>query len=157
LLGWMGHGVRGPGRAGEPFAWPMTVVVVLADCPTTGMLPQPHAGRIHLDASANSDAAFEFVAYAAQELREHKAILALYPAWRSAVARRFVQLARGILRTDRIAGVPLDLPPVAFSLVADQLSYVAQDISPPPGCLAGLAQRLPQEIFAGAWVNSVAR
>lgn len=133
----------------------MTAVVVLADCPATGISQHANAHRIRPDALAGPGAASEFVTYAAQGLRERKAVLALYPAWLSAVARRFVRLARLVHDTDRIAGLPLNLPPVAFSLVADQLSYLAQYVS--PGLLASLAHRLPQETFAGAWVNSVTR
>jgi hypothetical protein len=133
----------------------MTAVVVLGDIPSAGIIRQAGAGRMRVDAALGSEAALEFVAFADQGLREHKAVLALYPAWRSVAASRFVQLARGMLDSDRIAGVPLDLPPIAFSLVADQIAYLSQHVS--PGLLASLAHRLPLDVFAGAWVNSVAK
>lgn len=133
----------------------MTAVVVLGEIPTAGVIRQVSADRGRLDASVSSEAALDFVAYAAQGLHQRKAVLALYPAWRSTEGKRFVQLARGTLDTDRVAGIPLNLPPLALSLVADQLAYVAQHVS--PGLLASLAYRLPYEILAGAWVNSVAK
>ncbi|HEV7935652.1 MAG TPA: hypothetical protein VGP70_25465 [Actinomadura sp.] len=133
----------------------MTAVMVLGDIPTAGIIRQAGAVRVRVDSSLSSDAALEFVSYAAHGLQERRAVVALYPAWRSAMGSRFVQFARGMLDTDRIAGVPINLPPLAFSLVADQLSYVAQHVS--PGLLASLAHRLPRDILAGAWVNSVAR
>ncbi|MGH3390408.1 MAG: hypothetical protein ACRDOO_16190 [Actinomadura sp.] len=133
----------------------MTAVVVLGDIPTAGIIRQASADRVRVDSSLGSAAALEFVTQAAEGLRERTAVLALYPAWRSVEASRFVQLARAMLDSDRIAGVPLDLPPLAFSLVADQLAYLAEHVS--PGLLASLAHRLPMEVFSGAWVNSVAK
>lgn len=133
----------------------MTAVMVLGDIPTAGIIRQAGALRVRIDSSLSSDAALEFVCHAAHGLQDRRAVVALYPAWHSAMGGRFVQFARGMLDTDRIAGVPLDLPPLAFSLVADQLSYVAQHVS--PGLLASLAHRLPRDLLAGAWVNSVAR
>jgi hypothetical protein len=143
------------GDADDVPGWPMTAVVVLGDIPTAGIIRQAGAGRMRVDARLGSDAALEFVAYADQSLRAGAAVLVLYPAWRSTAAKRVIQLARAMLDSDRIAGVSLDLPPLAFSLVADQLAYLAQHVS--PGLLASLAHRLPQEVLAGAWVNSVAK
>lgn len=131
----------------------MTAVVVLGDIPSAGIIRQASAGRVRVDSAGGAGS--DFVAYATEELQEHKALIALYPAWRPASAHRLIQLARAMLDTDRIAGVPLNLPPLAFSLVADQLAYLSRHVS--PGLLASLAHRLPFEILAGAWVNSVAK
>src|SRR5262249_6720809 len=136
-------------EADDLSGWSMTAVVVLCDIPTAGVIRQASAAPVRDDPTAGSGV----VAPRAGGLREHDAVLALYPAWRQAGAHRLVQLARAMLDSDRIAGVPLSLPPLAFSLVADQVAFLAEHVS--PGLLAGLAHRLPGEVVSGAWVNSV--
>jgi hypothetical protein len=133
----------------------MTAVLVLADIPSAGVIREVQADRLTLPASATSAESLACVDHMAHGLREREAVIALYPAWRPGAAVHLVRLARGMLRTDRIAGIPLELPPLAFSLVADQLAYLSAYVK--PGVLASLAHRLSQEILAGAWVNSVAR
>jgi hypothetical protein len=64
-------------------------------------------------------------------------------------------MARALLESDRIADVPVPLPPLALSLVADQLSFLAPYVA--AGRLASLAATLCKEIKAGAWVRSVTK
>ncbi|MFC7329785.1 hypothetical protein [Marinactinospora rubrisoli] len=47
----------------------------------------------------------------------------------------------------------MDLSPLAFSLLADQLAYLAPYL--PAGLLAALADELPRHMLAGAWLKSV--
>ena len=82
-------------------------------------------------------------------------ILVVYPGWQADAARRLLRLARGVLDTDRVASIGLDLPPLACSLVADLLSYSAPHLQ--IGYLAGLARRLQTEILSGARLASVAK
>ncbi|WP_149260876.1 hypothetical protein [Actinomadura sp. K4S16] len=100
------------------------------------------------------DAASAFIDLVKEALRRSGAVLVVYPEWRASHGERLVRLARAGLVTDRIAGIPLDLPPLALSLVADQLAFVSPHVR--PGLLAGLAPRLADAVYAGAWVNSVA-
>ncbi|MEU5880315.1 hypothetical protein [Spirillospora sp. NPDC047279] len=131
----------------------LTAVLLMGDFPGTGALGA--AGAQRLDLPATSEAAQFFIDHVAQGLQAQGAVLVLLPSWRAAAAKRLVSLARGALSTDRIAAVQLSLPPLALSLVADQLAFVAPHVK--PGVLASLAYRLADSVYAGAWVNSVAR
>ncbi|MFF5260661.1 hypothetical protein ACFY4C_17100 [Actinomadura viridis] len=131
----------------------MTAVVLVGELPSTGIIPEPVAWRVA--DSAAPEAALAFVDQMAHALRRYGAALVVYPAWRSESAVRLVRMARALLDTDRIAARPLDLPPLALSLVADQLAFMAPHIR--PGVLAGIVQVLADRIYTGAWVNSVAK
>ncbi|TDB93169.1 hypothetical protein, partial [Actinomadura sp. 7K534] len=131
----------------------MTAVVLAGDFPSTGILQATVAYRVGLDGGDEACAAFiDHVAYA---LGQRGAVLVVYPSWKGERARRMVRLARSALLTDRVAGVPLDVPPLALSLIADQLAFASGYAR--PGVLASLAGRLCESVYAGAWVNSVAR
>ncbi|SEG43677.1 hypothetical protein SAMN04489712_105211 [Thermomonospora echinospora] len=132
----------------------MTAVLVAVDVPSCGVIREVRAGRLTTGDAAEPEVT-AFIDRLARALRGHRAALVLYPSWRPEPTERLVRLARGVLRTDRIAAVPLDLPPLALSLIADQLAYMARHVA--PGVLTGLARRLAAEVVAGAWVNSVAR
>ncbi|WP_378281263.1 hypothetical protein [Actinomadura rugatobispora] len=112
------------------------------------------ARRLVVDGAAQEGRA-EFIDQMAQALGERGSVLVVHPSWSTGGAGGLIALARGALHTDRIAAVPLDLPPLALSLVADQLAFVAPHV--PPGRLAGLASRLSVMVCAGAWLHSVAR
>ncbi|MFI6753077.1 hypothetical protein ACIBI3_43395 [Actinomadura luteofluorescens] len=132
----------------------MTAVVLVGDFPSTGILRATVAQRVSVEGRGD-EAAPAFVDHMAHALRRRGAVLVLYPAWKSRRAQRLVRLARSALLTDRIAGLPLDVPPLALSLVADQLTFASAYAR--PGVLASLAHRLREAVHAGAWVNSVAR
>lgn len=131
----------------------MTAVSLFADIPTTGVVRESAAERLMTGTEFGDDLAF--VDRMADHLRERGAALVLYPAWRPASAVRLTRLARLLLKTDRIAAVPIDLPPLALSLVADQLTFMSRHVR--PGLLAGLAYELAGRVHSGAWVSSVAR
>lgn len=139
-------------EAHEPRGAGVTAVVLVGDFPDTGIIRATPAQRVPLSGVSDFPAFLDLVAYG---LRERQAIVVLCPSWRSAETVRAVRLARSVLYTDRIACLPLNLPPLAVSLIADQLAFTAAYVR--PGALAGLAHRLAAEIHAGAWVNSVAR
>ncbi|MFI6517195.1 hypothetical protein ACIBF1_16695 [Spirillospora sp. NPDC050679] len=130
----------------------MSAVILLGGFPATGVMKQITAQRV--DPPSDAQAAPLFIDAVAAALRDRGAVLVLYPSWRAKQAERLVTLARGALLSDRIAGVPLRLPPLALSLVADQLAFVAMYVQ--PGMLASLPQRLAENTVAGAWVRSVA-
>ncbi|MGP4023800.1 hypothetical protein [Actinomadura sp. 3N407] len=131
----------------------MTAVVLAGDFPSTGILQATEAQRIGLGGGGEVPPAFiDHMAYA---LGRREAVLVIYPSWKGAEAHRLVRLARSALLTDRIAGLPLDVPPLALSLIADQLTFASSYAR--PGVLASLALRLCESVHAGAWVNSVAR
>ncbi|MEU9839074.1 hypothetical protein AB0C69_07605 [Actinomadura sp. NPDC048032] len=132
----------------------MTAVVLVGDFPSTGVLQATVAQRVAVEGHGD-EAAPAFVDHMEYALRRRGAVLVLYPAWKRSRAQRLVRLARSALLTDRIAGLPLDVPPLALSLVADQLTFASAHAR--PGVLATLAHRLCATLHAGAWVNSVAR
>ncbi|MBW8484948.1 hypothetical protein [Actinomadura parmotrematis] len=129
----------------------MTAVLLLGDFPSTGVLGAAPAQRVTLPAEARG--APTFLDLVAAELDTRAAVLVLYPSWRPAEAGRLVALARAARLTDRVAALPLALPPLALSLVADQLAFAAPYVQ--AGVLASLAVRLVGSVYAGAWVNSV--
>ncbi|MEW2352511.1 hypothetical protein [Spirillospora sp. NPDC029432] len=130
----------------------MAAVVIMGNIPATGIIHDPVAMRV--DDSATPEASLAFVDHMARVLAERSAVLVVYPAWRAAGPVRLVRFARGMLNTDRIAGIALDLPPLSLSVVADQMAFIAPFVR--PGVLASLASALARQIYAGAWVNSVA-
>ncbi|MGI5167402.1 hypothetical protein ACQEU3_23945 [Spirillospora sp. CA-253888] len=130
----------------------MTAVVLVGDLPTTNVIPTP---TVRVPDSAAPDALALFLDHTAEALRQRGAVLMLYPAWRSAEAVRMLRHVRGVLNSDRIAGVPVDLPPLALSILADQLTFIAPHVR--AGVLASVVQPLARRIYAGAWLNSVAK
>lgn len=148
----------------------MTGVLLLADIPSTG-IAGTSADRVVLGAAEahgkagqaagapagppRGDTLEAFLDLVGQRLGRGDVVVAVYPAWWSDPARRYIRFARSALETESIVGVASDLPPLALSLVADQLAYLAPYV--PAGVLVGLASRLAQDTLAGAWLGSVAR
>ena len=133
----------------------MTAVVLLGDVPATNLINGAVADRITVDSALSPDSAGMAIARISAGLQARRAVLVLYPAWQAAVARRLLPMVRAGLGTDRVGGLALDLPPLAMSLVADQLAFIAPHVR--PGVLASVAPRLARAVLAGAWVNSVAK
>jgi hypothetical protein len=131
----------------------MTAVLVMGDVPSTGTLANVSAVRIGSGSDLPGNERALFIEDVYRRLQAHGAVLVVYPEWQSGQTARLIQIARGVLATDRVAGIPLRLPPLALSLVADTLAFLAPYLS--PGMLAGMAHRLPIEIISGAWVRSV--
>ncbi|RAY14410.1 hypothetical protein DPM19_15750 [Actinomadura craniellae] len=129
--------------------------MLLGDIPSTDVIREAKAERVHVTPAFNGENVPHFLDLAARGLRDREAVVVLYPTWRPEAATRLIRFARGILRTDRIAAVPLALPPLALSLVADQLAFMAPHVA--PGVLVSVAHRLAAGVFAGAWVNSVTK
>jgi hypothetical protein len=134
----------------------MTAVILLGDITGTGALNGAAAEGLGLTQPDSADLEPAFLEVVRDRLHQAGGVLMVYPAWswRQRAGARLVQIARGALATDHVAGLPLNLPPLALSLVADQLASLAPYVA--PGVLAGVADRLPRGILAGAWVRSVA-
>ena len=132
----------------------MTSVVLLGDFPSTGLIRMT-AERLPLEALSTPDAIHDLLSRISSTLGQDGSVVMLYPAWRAAEGRRMLGLIRGILTTDRVAGVSVDLPPLGLSLLADQLAHMAPYLR--PGRLIGLAHRQMESMAAGAWVSSVAK
>ncbi|WP_018655771.1 hypothetical protein [Actinomadura flavalba] len=130
----------------------MTTVMLLGEFPATGLLGATTATRA--PAAAGSGPAADFIETVASALGRRGAVVVVRPAWPDGSGDRLVRLARAALLTDRIADLPLDLPPLALSLVADQLAFLAPYTR--PGLLAGAAHRLAATVVPGAWLSSVA-
>ncbi|MEW2519530.1 hypothetical protein [Actinacidiphila alni] len=83
-------------------------------------------------------------------------IVALAPADPTDPARRRIHTVRSALEADRIAIVPSALPPLAVTLLAEQLRQLSgTDLG--PGVLAGAARLLTYYLHSGALLGSVAK
>lgn len=132
----------------------MTAVLVFGDVPSTGHVPRSGAERVSVsdgDGSVPPEAVLDLVR---DRLETAGYVLALYPSWRAEPARRALRLARASLATERLILTPCPLPPLALSLVADQLGYLAPYC--PPGALVGIMSALERVTLSGAWVRGVA-
>lgn len=130
-----------------------TTVALLADIPSTGHVGDAGAQRFPMRGGDVSERSAAFVAFAREQINAGRKVVALYPAWQSADAERAVNFARGSMRTDHIAGISVDLSPLALSLIADQVAYLAPYL--PPGMVAALSDELPRHLLAGAWLRTV--
>ncbi|MFD5391968.1 hypothetical protein [Streptomyces sp. NPDC056669] len=83
-------------------------------------------------------------------------LVVLYPAATPAPVVRRLHIVRSVLESDRMALLPLELPPLAVAVLARQLRQLSiSDFS--PGVLACAARLLSHYIHAGALLGSVAR
>ncbi|WP_036554047.1 hypothetical protein [Nocardiopsis sp. CNT312] len=130
-----------------------TTVALLADVPSTGHVGEVRARRFTMHGDGIGERSAEFVSFAQQELAAGRKVVALYPAWRAERPERAINFVRGAAGTDHVAGMALNLSPLALSLIADQLAYLAPYL--PPGMVAALCEELPRHILAGAWLRSV--
>ncbi|WP_201776694.1 hypothetical protein [Allosalinactinospora lopnorensis] len=137
----------------SPPSRPANVVALLADVPSTGLLGEYQAQRFPLRGNNLAERSTEFVAFAQHHIGQGRRVIALYPRWHADAAQRAVAFARGSLQTDHIGQVGIDLAPLALSLIADQLAYLAPYV--PPGVVAALADELPEHVLAGAWLERV--
>lgn len=89
-------------------------------------------------------------------LDAHGHLVALAPPDPTDPARRRLHTVRSALEADRIAIVPVTLPPLACALLAEQLRQLAgTDLG--PGVLAGAARLLSYYLHSGALLSSVAK
>lgn len=130
-----------------------TTVALLADIPSTGHVGEVQAQRFSMRGEGIGERSSAFVAFARQQVDAGRKVVALYPAWQSEDAERAINFARGAMRTDHVAGIGVDLSPLALSLIADQLAYLAPYL--PPGMVAALCDELPRHLLAGAWLKTV--
>lgn len=128
-------------------------VALLADVPSTGHLGAAQARRFSLSGNDSDERYGAFVTYAQEQAQAGQRIVALYPRWRAQHPQRAIGYARGSLRDDLVADVGLDLPPLALSLLADQLTYLAPYL--PPGLVAELPRHLTPHMLGGAWLGRV--
>lgn len=127
----------------------MTAVVVSGNLPSTG---QVAARAVRLP--GDQDAA-GFCDLVNDLLKQHEAVLVVYPAWRPGDSSHRVRTARLALGTNRLMALPSPLSPLALSFTADLLVHLAPYA--PPGALPALARRIGQSMLAGAWLRSVTR
>lgn len=130
-----------------------TAVALLADIPSTGHVGEVRAQRFAMHGDGIGERSAAFVDFARARSEAGQKVVALYPSWQAETAVRAVNFARGATRNDHVAGVAVDLPPLALSLVADQLTYLTPYV--PPGVVAALSDELPKHLLAGAWLRSV--
>jgi len=83
-------------------------------------------------------------------------LVVLVPPEPTAPARRRMHTLRSALESDRLALVPVDLPPLATALLIEQLRQLAAtDLG--PGVLAGAARLLSYYLYSGALLGSIAK
>ncbi|GAA0458137.1 hypothetical protein ABZ951_10425 [Streptomyces sp. NPDC046215] len=83
-------------------------------------------------------------------------VVALYPDSLPAAYVRRLHTVRAVLESDRIALLPVALPPLAVGVLARQLRQLSvSDLS--PGVLASAARLLAHYIYAGAHLSTVTR
>jgi hypothetical protein len=83
-------------------------------------------------------------------------LVVLVPPEPTDPVRRRMHTVRAALESDRLALVPVDLPPLATSLLAEQLRQLsATDLG--PGVLAGAARLLSYYLYSGALLGSIAK
>lgn len=89
-------------------------------------------------------------------LEQHGYVIVLYsPALAGPFVRR-LHTVRSMLESDRIALLPMELPPLGIAVLARQLRQLSVcDFS--PGVLASAARLLSHYIYAGALLSSVTR
>jgi hypothetical protein len=91
----------------------------------------------------------------AATLEAYGHLVALVPPEPDNPVRRRMHTLRAVLETDRVAIVPVDLPPLAMALLAEQLGQLAgADFG--PGVLAG-PRLLSYYIHSGALLGSIAK
>ncbi len=89
-------------------------------------------------------------------LEQHGYLIVLCPASLPAQAVHRLHAVRGVLESDRIALLDLDLPPLGIAVLALQLRQLSLcDFS--PGVLASAARLLSHYIYAGAVLSSVTK
>lgn len=131
----------------------VSAVALLGDYPSTGLLGAHQAERFPMAGQDKGEQADAFIDFARANLEQGRKVTALYAKWNAETAERVIAFARGALLTDDIGQIPLDISPLALSLVADQLSYMAPYI--PAGVTAALADELCGHVLAGAWLKRV--
>lgn len=89
-------------------------------------------------------------------LERHGHLVAVVPSWLPAATVQRLHTVRAILETDRIALLPVDLPPLGTALLVRQLRQLTVcDFS--PGVIASAARLLSHYVYAGALLGSVAK
>lgn len=96
------------------------------------------------------------VTVTAAALEAHGHLVLLVPPEPTDPLRRRVHTVRAALEADRVAIVPIGLPPLAALLLAEQLRQLAAtDLG--PGVLAGAARLLSHYLHSGALLGSISR
>lgn len=89
-------------------------------------------------------------------LEQHGYVIALYPASLPAAHERRLHMIRGVLESDRIALLKLDLPPLGVAVLVRQMRQLSIcDFS--AGVVASAARLLSHYVYAGALLSSVTK
>lgn len=138
------------GEADVPIAIAVTspdLVLAAGDGPT------PHAAVLQPPETQSLETA---VTQAAILLDQCGFLVVIYPDSLPARYVRRLHTIRAVLESDRVALLPIALPPLAVAVLARQLRQLSvSDLS--PGVLASAARLLAHYIYAGAQLASVAR
>ncbi|MEU3463741.1 hypothetical protein ABZ721_27805 [Streptomyces sp. NPDC006733] len=98
----------------------------------------------------------QHVARTSAALDAHGHLIALASPDPADAGRRRLHTVRAALEADRMAIVPVDLPPLATALLTEQLRQLAgTDLG--PGVLAGAARLLSYYLYSGALLGSVSK
>lgn len=113
--------------------------------PTAALVPGPDAQP--LDAALTGMCVL---------LEQHGSAVVLYPSSLPAAHERRLHMIRGMLESDRIALLKLDLPPLGIAVLVRQMRQLSV-CDFPAGVIASAARLLSHYIHAGALLGSVAR
>jgi hypothetical protein len=89
-------------------------------------------------------------------VEEHGHVVVLHPAALPAAHVRRLHMLRAMLETDRVALLPVDLPPLGVAVLARQLRQLSV-CGFGAGIVASAARLLSHYVYAGALLNSVTR
>lgn len=132
----------------------VTAVLVFGNLPPTGHVRGSGAERVVVGAGEGAVLPHAVLDLVRHRLETAGHVVTLYPAWQPEPALHALRLAHVALATERFVLVPCSLPPLAMSLVADQIGYLAPYC--PPGALVALVSALGRVTLSGAWLGSVA-
>lgn len=121
--------------------------------PGSAVPPFPEAAVIPSPQTQSLDAALADMNLL---LEQHGHVVVLHSTALPTEHVQRLHTVRSVLESDRIAVLPLDLPPLGIAVLARQLRMLSVcDFS--PGVLAGAAGLLSHYVHAGAVLNSVAK
>jgi len=88
-------------------------------------------------------------------LGEGCAVILVEPAWHQAV-RSVCSVALSMLGAPPVARVPVDMPPLAALLLAEQLSWLTEVLPQPAAALVAV-EKLTSGLLAAAWMRDVTK
>ncbi|MEV6106013.1 hypothetical protein AB0M28_15040 [Streptomyces sp. NPDC051940] len=135
---------------------PLAIAVTSPD----QVLPDTGRPRVLVLKSPAEQSLEDALAETSATLEHHGFLLVLYPEAAQAPLVRRLYTVRAVLESDRIALIPLPLPPLAVAVLAHQLAQLtdpAHGPQPGPGIAASAARLLTHYVHSGALLGSLSK